>query len=64
MGIVKGWLNMQVNIDLMQAVVDAISNIGFPIFITLFLLHRMEVKIDHLIKAIHNLTQVISKTED
>lgn len=54
---------MQVNIDLMQAVVDAISNIGFPIFITLFLLHRMEVKIDHLITAIHNLTQVISKED-
>lgn len=52
---------MQLNIDILQAVVDAISNIGFPIFITLFLLHRMEVKIDHLIKAISNLTQVIAK---
>lgn len=54
-------VNMQLNIDILQAVVDAISNIGFPIFITLFLLHRMEVKIDHLIKAISNLTQVIAK---
>lgn len=61
MGIAKGCFIMQLNIDLMQAVVDAISNIGFPIFITLFLLHRMEVKIDHLVKAIHNLTQVIAQ---
>lgn len=52
---------MQVNIETLQAVVEAISNIGFPIFITLFLLHRMEVKIDHLVKAIQNLTQVIAK---
>ncbi|EKU92939.1 YvrJ protein family [Alloiococcus otitis] len=55
---------MMVNIDLLQALVDAISNIGFPIFITLFLLHRMEAKVDNLVKAIHDLSQVISQDQE
>jgi len=52
---------MELNAALLQAVMEFISNIGFPIFITLILLQRMELKIDNLVKAIHDLTQVISK---
>ncbi|MBC9722022.1 MAG: YvrJ family protein [Lactobacillus sp.] len=40
-----------------------ISNFGFPIVITLYLLVRFEKKFDELESVIRNLAEVISKKE-
>lgn len=46
--------------NLLSAIIEAISNVGFPIFIALYLLHRVESKMDHMIQALNNLTQVLA----
>lgn len=46
--------------DLFSSVIDMIANVGFPIFISLFLLNRMETKIDAVVKALNELTTVMS----
>lgn len=51
---------MDVNVDLLTSVTDFIANVGFPIFISLFLLNRIETKIDHMIEALNQLTKVIA----
>lgn len=55
---------MDLSVELVTVVVEMIANVGFPIFISLFLLHRMESKIDNVVSALKELTQVISKHVD
>lgn len=38
--------------------VELISNTGFPIVISMYLLNRMEKKLDNLIAAIENLARM------
>ena len=38
---------------------NAISNVGFPIGITIYLLYRFEKKLDTLTKSINELTKVL-----
>lgn len=44
--------------DWFPAMIDMIANVGFPIFISLVLLHRMEDKLDAVVKALKDLTAV------
>lgn len=46
--------------DLLPTIVEAIASVGFPIFISLYLLHRLENKMDHMIQALNNLSQIIA----
>lgn len=39
--------------------VGAISNVGFPIAITIYLLYRFEKKLDTLTKGINELTKAL-----
>lgn len=55
---------MNLSIELVTVVMEMIANVGFPIFISLFLLHRMESKLDSVVKALEELTHVISKHVD
>lgn len=43
----------------MPSLIDLISNIGFPIFVALYLLQRMETKLDDVVKALGTLTQAV-----
>lgn len=45
----------------MEGVIQLIGNFGFPIVITMYLLHRIENKIDSLGNAIHTLSKVLVK---
>ena len=45
----------------MEEFIGIISNVGFPIFIAMFLLIRVETKIDQLIGAFVDLTESIGK---
>lgn len=47
--------------DLFPVVIDMIANVGFPIFISLVLLHRMENKLDAVVKALNELTTVTAR---
>ena len=51
---------MDINLETLAGLTDFIANIGFPIFISMFLLNRMEIKIDHMIDALNKLTNVIA----
>ena len=51
---------MEVNLDLLAGFTEVIGNIGFPIFISVFLLNRMEMKLDHIVDALTQLTDVIA----
>ncbi|MCM3638707.1 YvrJ family protein [Sporosarcina luteola] len=44
-----------------EALVNLISNFGFPIVITVYLLHRFEKKIDTLVENINKLSNAIEK---
>lgn len=44
----------------MDVIVNLISNLGFPIAISLYLLIRMEKKLDKLTESIDNLSNVIN----
>lgn len=48
----------------MQDFVNVVSNVGFPIFIAMFLLIRVENKIDQLIGAFVDLTEAIGRLMD
>lgn len=48
----------------MQEVIPFISNVGFPIFIAMFLLIRIENKIDQLIGTFMDLTDSINALVD
>ncbi|MEN2767334.1 YvrJ family protein [Ornithinibacillus xuwenensis] len=43
-----------------QHFINLISNMGFPIVISIYLLHRFEKKLDSLENAIQNLIKVIN----
>lgn len=51
---------MEIQLDLLNGFTDIISNVGFPIFISMFLLNRMETKVDHIVDALNKLTTVIA----
>ncbi len=51
---------MEVNLDLLAGFTEVIGNVGFPIFISVFLLNRMEMKLDHIVDALNQLTNVIA----
>lgn len=51
---------MEVNLDVLNGLTEIISNVGFPIFISMFLLNRMEMKLDHIVDALTKLTDVIA----
>lgn len=42
-------------------VINLISNVGFPIVIAIYLLHRFEKKLDTLVENISILSQAIEK---
>lgn len=44
----------------MEEIVDLISNMGFPIAISLYLLIRIEGKLESLTISINNLSQTIN----
>lgn len=46
-------------VEWMQPVVDLVSNVGFPIFISLYLLHRMENKIDDIVDVLQQLSTTL-----
>ena len=48
----------------MEELISIISNVGFPIFIAMFLLIRVEQKIDTLVSAFVDLTEAITKLMD
>ena len=48
----------------MEELISIVSNVGFPIFIAMFLLIRVENKIDQLIGAFMDLTESISRMMD
>lgn len=51
---------MEGNLELLNGFTDLIANVGFPIFISMFLLNRMELKLDHIVDALNQLTDVIA----
>lgn len=42
--------------------IEVISNTGFPIVISLYLLNRMEKKLDELVRAIQDLSRTYVKS--
>lgn len=44
----------------MKELVDLVSNIGFPIAVSLYLLIRIEGKLESLTNSINNLAQTIN----
>lgn len=44
-----------------EGVIQLIGNFGFPIVVTMYLLHRVENKIDSLENAIHTLSKALVK---
>lgn len=51
---------MEQSADAFSAIIEMIENVGFPIFISLFLLYRMEAKLNAVVQAVNQLTAVIS----
>ncbi len=45
----------------MEELLTAIGNFGFPMVTTIYLLIRMEAKMEHLSTSIRSLTQVLSE---
>ncbi|WP_077212376.1 YvrJ family protein [Bacillus dakarensis] len=41
----------------MQELIPLISEVGFPIVVTLYLLHRIEAKLDHVVQSIQSLPE-------
>jgi hypothetical protein len=41
--------------DTMEQIIPFISEVGFPIVVTLYLLHRIEAKLDVVIQSIQSL---------
>ncbi|MFY0213855.1 YvrJ family protein [Bacillus cereus] len=48
----------------MEEWIKMIGNVGFPIVVTLYLLHRIESKLEGVIVAIEKLPQHLLKYED
>ncbi|WP_081705811.1 YvrJ family protein [Clostridium sp. Ade.TY] len=47
----------------MEQIIDIIGNVGFPISISLYLLIRIEGKLETLTNSINNLSNVMNKLE-
>ncbi|MBY0756812.1 YvrJ family protein [Clostridium sardiniense] len=47
----------------MESFIEVASNVGFPIAISLYLLIRIEGKLETLTNSINNLSNVMSKLE-
>ncbi|WP_297436712.1 YvrJ family protein [uncultured Clostridium sp.] len=45
----------------MEKILEAVANVGFPIAIAMYLLMRIEVKLDRLSISIEKLTNVLNK---
>ncbi|WP_379966742.1 YvrJ family protein [Ectobacillus sp. sgz5001026] len=45
----------------MEEWVPLIANVGFPIVVTLYLLHRVETKLDAVVLAIEKLSQQLNQ---
>lgn len=45
--------------EMLASIVSAISNVGFPIFLSVYLLDKIEVKIESMVTAINELTVAI-----
>ncbi|HZG61314.1 MAG TPA: YvrJ family protein [Anoxybacillus sp.] len=45
----------------MEPYVSFISDVGFPIVVTFYLLHRIEAKLDSVIESIQNLPQQLAE---
>ncbi|MBA2872761.1 hypothetical protein HNQ85_003073 [Anoxybacillus calidus] len=45
----------------MEPYVSFISDVGFPIVVTFYLLHRIEAKLDSIIDSIQNLPQQLAE---
>ncbi|TQR20632.1 YvrJ family protein [Psychrobacillus vulpis] len=43
-------------------IVQLIGNFGFPIVVTIYLLHRFENKIDSIVNAIHSMENSVNNT--
>ncbi|PLR95898.1 YvrJ family protein [Bacillus sp. T33-2] len=41
----------------MEQLIPLISDVGFPIVVTLYLLHRIEAKLDNVVQSIQNLPE-------
>ncbi|MBT2757510.1 YvrJ family protein [Mesobacillus foraminis] len=41
----------------MQELIPLISDVGFPVVVTLYLLHRIEAKLDNVVQSIQNLPE-------
>lgn len=41
----------------MESVISLISDVGFPIIVTLFLLYRIEAKLDVVVQSIQSLPE-------
>lgn len=54
---------MAINLELLNGLTKIIANVGFPIFIAMFLLNHMETKVDPIIDALDKLTKVIAKEQ-
>lgn len=44
----------------MNELIDLIANIGFPIAVSIYLLVRVEIKLEGLTNSINNLSQTIN----
>ncbi len=44
-----------------EAAIDMISNVGFPIFVSLYLLQRMEKQLEDMVDAIKQLNESLSQ---
>lgn len=49
--------------QLFPALIEVIANVGFPIFISVLLLHRMENKLDAVVRALNELTTVTARIQ-
>ncbi|MGM0901714.1 MAG: YvrJ family protein [Bacillota bacterium] len=47
----------------MQELIPLISEVGFPIVVTLYLLHRIEAKLDNVVQSIQNLPNQMKENE-
>jgi len=47
----------------MQEIVAQVANVGFPIVVSIYLLVRVEAKMESLTNSINELAKVISKFE-
>jgi hypothetical protein len=45
----------------LEPYVSFISDVGFPIVVTFYLLHRIEAKLDSIIESIQNLPQQLAE---